>query len=80
MHEKFDRYVHDYDYALIQLNESIKFDATKQAIKLHDFNEQIAVGAIVQESGWASSVDNPNLYLRRGEKLAKLWFKFVLKF
>lgn len=72
MHEKFDRYVHDYDYALIQLNESIEFDATKQAIKLHDFGQDISVGTIVQETGWASSDDNPNLFLRRGESFVNV--------
>lgn len=66
MHEKYNQYVHDYDYALIQLNESLKFDANKQPIKLHEFGEEIPVGTIIQQTGWSFNKDDSILALRRG--------------
>lgn len=78
MHEKFDRYVHDYDYALVHLKEPITFDATMQAIKLHEFGQDLSVGTIVQGSGWSSSDDNPNLLLRRGKRFATIFVKFKI--
>lgn len=73
-HEKFNRQKIDYDYAVLQLNESIKFDATKQAIKLHDFGEVFSDGTMAMTSGWGNTQDNSDQSkLRRGELELKLF-------
>lgn len=75
-HEKFNRQKIDYDYAVLQLNESLTFDATKQAIKLHDFGEVFSDGTIATTSGWGNTQDNSDQSkLRRGE-----FFLFVCEF
>lgn len=67
-HEKFDKLSIDYDYAVLQLNESLQFDATKQAIKLHDFGEAFTDGTIARTSGWGNTQDDSDQSkLRRGE-------------
>lgn len=68
-HEKFDRLSIDYDYAVLQLNESIKFDATKQPIKMHDFGDTFSDGTIASTSGWGNTQDESDQsILRRGER------------
>lgn len=69
-HEKFDRQAIDYDYAVLQLNESLEFDATKQAIKLHDVGEIFSDGTIARTTGWGNTQDSSDQSkLRRGEMI-----------
>lgn len=67
-HEQFNRQKIDYDYAVLQLNESLSFDATKQAIQLHNFGEVFSDGTIAMTSGWGNTQDNSDqTKLRRSE-------------
>jgi len=67
-HEKFDRAAIDYDYAVLQLNESISFDETKQPIKLHGYGDVFPDGTIAYTSGWGNTQDNSDQSkLRRAE-------------
>lgn len=67
-HEKFDTLADDYDFAVLQLNKSIIFDATKQPIKLHDYGDDILDGTMAFTSGWGDTEDNSDqTKLRRGK-------------
>lgn len=59
----------DYDFSLLELVEPLKFDETKQPIKLHDFDEIFADDSTCLVSGWGSTQNSSEsrLQLRAAE-------------
>lgn len=70
-HEKFNSANTDYDFALLELENPIQFDDTKQPIQLHNFDESFGDETICSISGWGNtqSIDETDFYLRRGNFL-----------
>lgn len=67
-HAKFNYATIDYDFSLLELEQPIEFDETKQPIKLHNFDEIFGDKTICLISGWGNtqSADESNQFLRRG--------------
>lgn len=59
----------DYDFSLLELSEPLKFDSTKQPIKLHDFDEIFADNATCLVTGWGNtqSATESRMQLRAAE-------------
>ncbi|XP_031836777.1 trypsin [Nomia melanderi] len=55
IHPAFNQHNYDYDVALVELSEKIKFDETKQPIQLPMLHSEIQDGAQVQVLGWGAS-------------------------
>ncbi|XP_053975890.1 trypsin-7-like [Hylaeus volcanicus] len=56
IHPAYNAINYDYDVGLVELSENIKFDNTKQPIKLPKFHSALEDGAKVQVLGWGASV------------------------
>lgn len=69
-HPDFDRAVIDFDYALLELEDEIELDETKQIVKLHDQDEEIADGTTCTISGWGNTQDGSDQsLLRKGKEI-----------
>ncbi|XP_015431005.1 PREDICTED: trypsin-7-like [Dufourea novaeangliae] len=56
IHPAFNEINYDYDVGLVELAQNIKFDNTKQPIKLPKLHAEIQDGTRVQVLGWGASV------------------------
>lgn len=54
-HEKYDSSVIDYDFSILELDEEISFDETKQPIGLPEFEELVEDGTMLDVSGWGNT-------------------------
>jgi hypothetical protein len=52
MHPNFNAELLDYDAAILTLRNLIRYDATKQPIRLPFLNEVLPTGNVVATSGW----------------------------
>lgn len=59
MHPKWDKFMYDYDAAILTLQTTIHFDSTRQPTKLPYLNEAILEGTLVSTSGWGAT-NNPD--------------------
>ncbi|TDG46594.1 hypothetical protein AWZ03_007032 [Drosophila navojoa] len=57
-HEKYNQTTYDYDFSLLELQEPIEFDETKQAVKLPKQGQEFKDGEMCYASGWGKT-DNP---------------------
>lgn len=66
--ENFNRQTIDYDFALLELEEPIDFDQTKQAIKLHNFDDVFVDNTTTLVTGWGNTqnISESRLQLRGG--------------
>lgn len=66
---KFNGNTIDFDFSLLELEEPIQFDETKQAIKLHNFDEVFPDNTTTLVSGWGNTQNSSEsrLQLRGGE-------------
>lgn len=66
---KFNGNTIDFDFSLLELEEPIQFDATKQAIKLHNFDEVFPDNTTTLVSGWGNTQNSSEsrLQLRGGK-------------
>lgn len=53
--KKFDGRTIDYDFSLLELQNPIKYDETKQEIKLHDFDEAFGDNTSCFVTGWGNT-------------------------
>lgn len=56
-HPNFDEQSGDYDFALLELKDAIKFDNSSQPIKLPEFGERFEDGRNCLVSGWGDTLD-----------------------
>lgn len=54
-HPRYDRRSVDYDYSLIRLSATVKFDETKRAIQLPEKNEEISDNTKCTVTGWGNT-------------------------
>ena len=68
-HNKFITPRLDYDFALLELQEPIQFDETKQPIKLPNFDDIFPDNTTTLVSGWGDTKNSSEsrLQLRAGE-------------
>lgn len=69
--EKFNGGIIDFDFSLLELEEQLTLDATKQAIKLHNFDEVFPdKTTIAFVSGWGNTqnASESRLQLRGGKQ------------
>ncbi|EDW12627.1 trypsin-7 [Drosophila mojavensis] len=57
-HEKFNHLNYDYDISLLQLQEPIEFDETKQAVKLPKQGQEFKDGEMCYVSGWGDTLNS----------------------
>ncbi|XP_076231300.1 trypsin-7 [Calliopsis andreniformis] len=55
IHPAFNKFNYDFDAGLVQLSRSIKFDKTKQPIKLPNVHSKVRDGSKVRVFGWGAS-------------------------
>lgn len=69
IHEDYDDFTIDYDFALLRLATAIKFDATKQPIALPEQDEKPNTGQLALVSGWGTTQNEyqSSSYLRAAE-------------
>ncbi|XP_031638810.1 polyserase-2-like [Contarinia nasturtii] len=58
LHEKYDRNVIDFDYALIELQEPLQLDKSKKVIELHNFDEVFPDNTTTLVTGWGNTKNN----------------------
>lgn len=66
-HLSYNPSIIDYDYSVLELEEEIPFDDTKQPIELPEYEEALEEGIMLDVSGWGNT-QNPsesNQILRR---------------
>nr|ACT21116.1 female reproductive tract protease GLEANR_897 [Drosophila mojavensis] len=56
-HKKYNYVTTDYDFSLLQLQEPIEFDATKQAVKLPKQGQEFKDGEMCYVSGWGKTLN-----------------------
>ena len=68
-HRNYTGLTLDYDFALLELQEPIQFDETKQPIKLHSFDEVFPDNTTTLVSGWGNTYNDSEsrIQLRAGE-------------
>lgn len=72
--KKFDGRTIDYDFSLLELQQPINFDETKQEIKLHDFDEAFADNTLCTVTGWGNTQNSSesSLTLRGGTQAQRI--------
>lgn len=55
-HPKYDASRFDYDFALLELDESLKFEERTQPVALPEEDLKIPDGAMVEVSGWGKNI------------------------
>lgn len=70
-HEKFDPYTIDFDYSILELENPISFDKTKQPVMLPKQDEDVKDGTNAVVSGWGNTLndDEDRNILRAAEVL-----------
>lgn len=69
IHEDFNSKTLDYDFALIELKEEIKFSSTVQRIKLPDPDYQLKDGTMCLVTGWGETESKKSRNVLRGAKV-----------
>lgn len=54
-HEKYDPYIIDYDFSLLELREPLKFTESIQAVALPEQDGEVPTGGACSISGWGNT-------------------------
>lgn len=61
-HEKYDIWTSDYDFALVELDQPLKFSQQIKAITLPDEDTQFKDGTMCKVAGWGKENDELHIF------------------